>query len=249
MADVNELGASLRSWAEGFEYDNGLDEHVRWLQGIAALLVGSGRRLSFLQGQWLGHSFHPLLTDFPLGAWASASFLDLFGKENTRPASEMLAALGLAAAVPTALAGIADWSEADRGSKRVGVVHAGLNSAVAGFYASSLVARRKEHHSLGVALGVCGGLVAWASGYLGGHLSLVRDAGHDRNSGTFAMNDDRQDDRTDGGSKEESEEQRNVSAERSTASQSNSNRSQEDLDEHLEEASRDSFPASDPPAW
>jgi uncharacterized membrane protein len=172
MADMKEVGDRLRSWAEMFEDDTGLDGPVRRLQGAADMLVGSGRRLNFSRGRWLGHSFHPLLTDFPLGAWASASFLDLFGKKKTRPASEMLVAFGLAAAVPTALAGIADWSETDRRSKRVGVVHAGLNSAVAGFYASSLVARRKQHHRLGVALGVCGGLVAWVSGYLGGHLSL-----------------------------------------------------------------------------
>jgi uncharacterized membrane protein len=171
MADMKELGASLRSWAEGFEDKSRLDGPARRLQGTVAILVGSGRRLNFLRGRWLGHSFHPLLTDFPLGAWASASFLDLFGRKDTRPAAEALVAFGLAAAIPTALAGLADWSEADRESRRVGVVHAGLNSAVAGFYASSLMAQRKEHHGVGVALGVCGGLLAWASGYLGGHLS------------------------------------------------------------------------------
>jgi uncharacterized membrane protein len=179
---MNKLGIRLRSWAKGFEDDGALDAYVRRLEAAAGVLVGTGRRLGFLRGQWLGHSFHPLLTDFPLGAWASASFLDLFGNENTRPAAEVLVAFGLAAAAPTALAGMADWSEADRESKRVGVVHAGLNSVVAGFYGSSLMARRKNHHRLGVVLGVCGGLIAWASGYLGGHLSLVRDAGHDRES-------------------------------------------------------------------
>jgi hypothetical protein len=124
---------------------------------------------------------------------------------------------------------LADWSEADRESKRVGVVHAGLNSAVAGFYASSLVARRKEHHDIGVAFGVCGGLLAWASGYLGGHLSLVRDAGHDRDHGEQ------------GGAQQEQAEE----APGNPSSQSSS----ENEDDRAETASRDSFPASDPPAW
>jgi uncharacterized membrane protein len=221
MTDMKALGASVRSWAEGYEDDSNLDGPARRLQTTAGILVGSGRRLNFLQGRWLGHSFHPLLTDFPLGAWASASFLDLFGRKNTRPAAEALVAFGLAAAIPTALAGLADWSEADQESKRVGVVHAGLNSAVAGFYAFSLVARRKEHHDIGVALGVCGGLLAWASGYLGGHLSLVRDAGHDRDH--WRGNDD--------------------------VHRTSSKGSPENDDERAETASRDSFPASDPPAW
>jgi len=226
---MKELGNPLRSWAEGLENDSNLDGPGRRLQGAAAILVGSRRRLNFLRGRWLGHSFHPLLTDFPLGAWASASFLDLFGRKDTRPAAEALVAFGLVAAVPTALAGLADWSEADRESKRVGVVHAGLNSAVAGFYASSLVARRKKHHGFGVALGVCGGLLAWASGYLGGHLSLVRDAGHDRDH-------DEQGD----AQQEQAEEARGNPNGRSPS---------EKADDRAETASRDSFPASDPPAW
>jgi uncharacterized membrane protein len=244
MADMKELGAPLRSWAEGFEGDSRLDGPARRLQGTAAILVGSGRRLNFLRGRWLGHSFHPLLTDFPLGAWASASFLDLFGRKNTRPAAEALVAFGLAAAIPTALAGLADWSEADRESRRVGVVHASLNSAVAGFYASSLMARRKKHHGVGVALGVCGGLLAWASGYLGGHLSLVRDAGRDRDRGS--LNDDVQHKQADKAlvknPRSRAESHPNARPIRSEDSPGNE-------DERAETASRDSFPASDPPAW
>jgi hypothetical protein len=41
------------------------------------IVTGWGRGL--LAGTWLGHSLHPLLTDFPLGCWSSASLLDLLG--------------------------------------------------------------------------------------------------------------------------------------------------------------------------
>jgi hypothetical protein len=43
------------------------------------------------------------------GAWLSASLLDVFG--DNEKASRHLVAAGLAAAVPAALAGTADWSE------------------------------------------------------------------------------------------------------------------------------------------
>ena len=170
--------------------------------------------------------------------------LDLFGRKNTRPAAEALVAFGFAAAIPTALAGLADWSEADRESRRVGVVHASLNSAVAGFYASSLMARRKEHHGVGVALGVCGGLLAWASGYLGGHLSLVRDAGRDRGLGS--LNDDVQHKQAD---KALGKNPRSRAESHPNARPIRSENSPGNEDERAETASRDSFPASDPPGW
>jgi len=248
MAGMKQPSTPLRSWAEGFQVDSGLDGPARRLEGATAILIGSGRRLNFLRGRWLGHSFHPLLTDFPLGAWASASFLDLFGRENTKPAAEALVAFGLAASIPTALAGLADWSEADRESQRVGVVHAGLNSVVAGFYVSSLVARRKNHHSVAVALGVCGGLFAWASGYLGGHLSLVRDAGHDRNHESPPVNDDVQVKAADE-TFQKDPRSRAVSHPDARRLRTSSKGSPSDEDERAENAGRDSFPASDPPSW
>jgi uncharacterized membrane protein len=174
------LRRTLRSWVNGVEGNRELDSYVSRLDAPVRVLVGTGWQRDFWQGRWLGHSFHPLLTDFPLGAWASASFLDLFGGKDTRTAAETLVAFGVVAALPTALAGMADWSGADKKSKRVGLVHATLNGTVLACYATSLVARRRQRHGLGVGLGLAGGLIAWVSGYLGGHLSLVRDAGRDR---------------------------------------------------------------------
>lgn len=174
MKPQQQFGEALRNWARTLEQDDRLDRYVESLQSLVGVIDRSDSWRDMLRGRWLGHSLHPLLTDFPLGAWLSASFLDLFGGDDARPAAETLVAFGLATAVPTALAGAADWSTADRPSKRVGAVHVGLNGAVAGLYACSLIARRKRRHALAVALGVGGGIIAWASGYLGGHLSLVR---------------------------------------------------------------------------
>jgi hypothetical protein len=65
-------------------------------------------RAEVLRGRWFGHAVHPLLTDFPLGTWMSASYLDLLGGRRARPAATGLLALGLATALPTIATGTVD---------------------------------------------------------------------------------------------------------------------------------------------
>ncbi len=68
--------------------------------------------------------------------------------------------------------------EATHGAaRRVGVVHAGGNGTATVLYGLSWLARRRGRHATGVVLGIGGGVVATAGGYLGGHLSLVRKVG------------------------------------------------------------------------
>ena len=155
-----------------------LDRAARPLAAAAGRVLRSPSVADGLRGAWLGHALHPLLTDFPLGAWSSASFLDLFGGRAARPAARRLVGFGLLASLPTALSGLAErQSVPGRGARRVGVVHAAVNSAATVLYGCSWVARRRGRHGRAVALGVAGGVVATAAGYLGGHLSLVRKLG------------------------------------------------------------------------
>lgn len=172
-----ELGDRLLGVAGAIERFGALDRPASALEGLGRRVLGDERARSFLQGRWLGHAFHPLATDFPLGSWMSASLLDLVGGKGARKASERLIASGLLAAVPTAAAGLADWSETEGDVRRVGVVHASTNTTAALLYGSSLLARRKKKHMLGVTLGLAGGVVATMGGYLGGHLSLGRAVG------------------------------------------------------------------------
>lgn len=160
------------------EGDGRIDAAARRLESLAGAVVRSRSLADGLRGTWLGHALHPLLTDFPLGAWTSASFLDLFGGPDARRPAQRLVGFGLVVAAPTVASGLAEW-QATKGSgaRRVGVVHATFNTTATVLYGSSWIARRRGAHRLAVGLGVGGGVVATVGGYLGGHLTLVRKIG------------------------------------------------------------------------
>ena len=128
-----------------------------------------------LHGTWLGHPVHPVLAQVPVGTWLSAGLLDLI--PPLRPAATTLIGAGVAAAVPTALAGAADWSEAGPGVRRLGIVHAAANTTALGLYVGSLVARGKGHGALGRGLAYAGLGIAGTSAAVGGHMSYSQSAG------------------------------------------------------------------------
>lgn len=130
-----------------------------------------------LSGSWLGHPLHPLLTDIPIGCFTSASILDLVGGPSGERAADALIAVGLASAVPTAAAGLSDWSDTYGDVQRIGVVHAAANAAGLVLYGASLLARRRGRRGHGRVLALAGMGVMTVGGYLGGHLSYGRGVG------------------------------------------------------------------------
>jgi nitrite reductase/ring-hydroxylating ferredoxin subunit len=131
-----------------------------------ARLIRPGPARDVLHGVWLGHPLHPVLVQAAAGAWLSASVLDLAGDPDS---ARLLAAVGLAAAAPAAVAGAADWSEQHEQQMRVGVVHAAGNAVAIGLYGASLAARGPR---LSRALRLAGLAAVSASGLLGGHISF-----------------------------------------------------------------------------
>ena len=154
-----------------------LDGAVEALAHLSGKILRSPRTEGALRGERLGHALHPLLTDFPLGAWLSATLLDVFAGRGARPAATGLVGFGLAMTLPTAAAGLAEWRAAGEGPRRVGLIHAAVNGTATTLYAASFVARLRGRHYRGVALALAGGSAAFVGGYLGGHLSLVRKIG------------------------------------------------------------------------
>lgn len=161
--------------AEQVEGASVLDPAVRAVTPLAEAIVASEGRRRLLQGEWLGHALHPLMTDLPIGFWTSASVLDLVGDEESRPGARLLVALGVLSAVPTAITGWAEWAAVGRQQeRRVGVVHAVSNGVAILTYAASWRARRRGDHARGRNLALAGAAVATVGGYLGGHLVSAR---------------------------------------------------------------------------
>jgi uncharacterized membrane protein len=155
-----------------------LDAVVDRLQDLLDRVPSDVR--SALQGRALGHPLHPALTDLPIGFWTSAGVLDLVGGKRAARGATALVGLGVASALPTLAAGMADWTEMSRAKQRVGVVHAAANAAATVLYAKSFGARRMGQRGRGIWLGLLGAGVATAGGYLGGHLAFGDDDTEER---------------------------------------------------------------------
>ncbi len=135
-----------------------------------------------LHGTWLGHPLHPVLVQVPIGAFASASILDLVGGDDAEDGADLLALTGLVSAVPAALAGLNDWSSANPQEQRSGLVHAFANTVGLGCWVASLVSRRRGNRGKGTLLGLAGMAAMAAGGTIGGHLSYRRALGADSNA-------------------------------------------------------------------
>lgn len=133
-----------------------------------------------LSGTWLGHRFHPLMVPLPIGFWSGALLFDVVATRRARWAADVLVAAGVAAAVPTAAAGLSDWADAEPEGRRVGLVHAGCNTLALVCYSASLAARLLGRRKAGVGLGLAGATAISVGGYLGGHLSYVLGVGVER---------------------------------------------------------------------
>lgn len=136
--------------------------------------AGRGRILkNFLSGTWVGHPLHPILKDFPIGAWTMAAIFDAAGE----PAADICIGVGLAGALASAVTGIADWSDTNGRARRIGVVHMGLNLGATALYGGSLAARITGRRASGVRLASAGYGIMLLGAYLGGHLVFSEQIG------------------------------------------------------------------------
>ena len=134
-----------------------------------------------LNGTWLGHSLHPVLTDVPLGAWSGTMLLDLvwMGNEDEGIArgSDLTLVLGLLGATGAAVTGTTDWSDLDGIDRRVGLFHGLLNGSILLTNIASLLLRLSGKRRAGIALSSVGYAASLVSAYLGGELVFAKGTG------------------------------------------------------------------------
>ncbi|MFL6162969.1 MAG: Rieske 2Fe-2S domain-containing protein [Jatrophihabitantaceae bacterium] len=125
-----------------------------------------------------GHPAHPPLVAVPIGSFVTASVLDLSGPEHAAAARRLIG-LGVLSALPAALTGASDWSYTSGAERRVGLVHASVNTVALSCYTASWLARRRGRQLFGAALAGAGAALLTAGGWLGGHLIYARGVGVD----------------------------------------------------------------------
>lgn len=138
----------------------------------------------FLHGKWLGHPLHPVLTDIPVGCWTLAAALDAYeaatGRRDLSRAADVAIGAGMLGAAGAAITGMTDWSETDGSARKVGVMHAALNTVALSLYTASYFSRRANSRALRLALALLGYAIANASAYLGGTLVFGQKIGVDQ---------------------------------------------------------------------
>jgi nitrite reductase/ring-hydroxylating ferredoxin subunit/uncharacterized membrane protein len=134
-----------------------------------------------LVGTWLGHPLHPAVVLMPIGFWTSSFALDLAGEED---AADLLVALGLISTAPAMATGAAQWMDATTNDnpRRLGALHATVNTLGAGLYAASLIARRNDDRGRAVALSTAGFVLVNLGGLLGGDLAYDLGIGVDHSA-------------------------------------------------------------------
>ena len=123
-----------------------------------------------LYGTWLGHPLHPAVITAPIGFWMASLALDLAGEER---AADLTLKLGLVGAGAAAATGAAQWQDtvSREHPRRVGALHALLNTGATALYGLSLLKRKQGQRRAGINLSLAGFAVANASAWLGGDLA------------------------------------------------------------------------------
>ncbi|HEX6509616.1 MAG TPA: Rieske 2Fe-2S domain-containing protein [Chloroflexota bacterium] len=157
-----------QAWVE--DIGDPLQQFVRSLFTNAG---ANGKKVkNFLNGTWLGHPLHPVLTDVPVGCWTSTFVLDTAAMLTDTPelqtAADITLATGLAAGYAAAVTGLTDWSDTYGKERSIGLLHGLTMAATLLTYTMALIARLSGARRAGFLLSNTGLGLLTAGAYLGG---------------------------------------------------------------------------------
>lgn len=134
-----------------------------------------------LNGTWLGHTLHPVLTDLPLGAWTASTLLDLVWLSNEDEgiarSADIVMWAGLTGAAGAAVSGLTSWVDTDGPEQRTGMLHGLLNGGVTTLNLTSALLRLMGKRRSAITLSMLAYTLGLYSAYLGGELSLSEGIG------------------------------------------------------------------------
>jgi nitrite reductase/ring-hydroxylating ferredoxin subunit/uncharacterized membrane protein len=160
---------SQAGWAKPFG-----DFNVRW---IGAILRPIRPVKNFLNGKWIGHSVHALLTDVPVGALTLViifDILDAAGTASLRTAADLTLGFGILAMLGAAVAGAADYADTDDEARVVATVHATFMVVALIVYLISLGMRLSAptgDRTIAIALSVIAYLILAFAAWIGGEVA------------------------------------------------------------------------------
>ena len=148
-------------WAKPFG-----DFNHRWL---GALFHPMRPVQNFLNGTWLGHPVHAVVTDVPIGALTVSIVADVIGQPLVADVSMLLGVLAMVAAAVT---GLADYAEVDGTARNRATVHGSIMVVTLAAYTVSLLIRSSSptDRLLPIALAVAGYLLLSVGAAIGGDL-------------------------------------------------------------------------------
>jgi nitrite reductase/ring-hydroxylating ferredoxin subunit/uncharacterized membrane protein len=124
-----------------------------------------------LNGRWLGHPLHGVLTDVPIGVLTLVIVLDVIGQPV---AADVALVLGVLTLLGAALAGLADYSDTDGAARVRATVHGTVMTVALLVYLVSLALRASGgDRLLPIALSILAYLVLAAGAYVGGDVVYV----------------------------------------------------------------------------
>lgn len=122
---------------------------------------------NFLNGTWLGHPLHAVLTDVPIGAFTIVIILDVL---DQRYAADVALAFGVLAMIGAAVAGYADYADTDGLPRERATVHSTVMIVALVVYIASIFLRwgTTGDRTAAIATSIVGYLLVTVGAYIGG---------------------------------------------------------------------------------